>query len=97
MLGNRADLGVMALGPDLERLDTFRRQLGPPCPRSSRRLVRLADRALRVHPHRRRGGARSLIEAGVTGDELTGRVQAFRRGWTSTARTGSTPGSRDAR
>ena len=65
VLGHKADLGVMALGPDLARLQAFQHDLAG-TPLDAGRLVRLAHRALGVHldrgrragPARRRGAGR---------------------------------------
>ena len=59
-LGHKADLGVMALGPDLARLQRFQHELlGGPF--DARVVVRIAHRAIAVHVDRRRraGAARA--------------------------------------
>ena len=65
VLGHKADLGVMALGPDLARLQAFQQELVDRAARP-RRLVRVVHRAVGVHvdrgrrarPARGRGGPR---------------------------------------
>ena len=48
VLGHKADLGVMALGPDLARLQAFQQELAG-TPLDAGRLLRVAHRAVGVH------------------------------------------------
>ena len=48
VLGHKADLGVMALGPDLARLQQFQHELAG-TPLDAGRLLRVAHRAVGVH------------------------------------------------
>ena len=74
MLGGRADLGLMALGPDLGALDVLAKRVlaGP---RRAGVLLRVAHRAERVHEHRGRG-ARTPEAEGA--DDLEARLADWR-------------------
>ncbi|GIU91049.1 MAG: heme peroxidase [Acidimicrobiia bacterium] len=77
VLGHKADLGVMALGPDLARLQTFQQELlaAPLEPTLSYvSLTELSEYASSEDDERRR----LEEEEGVTGDEAEERLAAWR-------------------
>ena len=78
VLGHKADLGVMALGPDLARLQAFQHELST-TPLEPVVLVRVAHRAVGVHRDRgRRAGAARGRGRRSSGDELEERLAAWR-------------------
>ena len=62
--GHKADLGVMAFGPDLARLQAFQHELS--ADRWSALVVRLAHRGLGVHHHRGRRAGPARRGGGLT-------------------------------
>ena len=78
VLGHKADLGVMALGPDLARLQAFQHELAD-APLDARRLVRVAHRAVGVHVDRgRRARPARVARSGSTGPAAEARLAAWR-------------------
>jgi hydrogen peroxide-dependent heme synthase len=77
VLGHKADLGVMALGPDLARLQAFQQELlhAPLVPVSSYvSLTELSEYTSTEDDER----ARLAAEEGLSGDELDARLGAWR-------------------
>ena len=79
VLGNRADFGVMALGPDLERLDAFRHALhaavGPALVPAGG-YVSLTE--LSEYTRTEDDEREALVADGIAGDDLDERLAGFR-------------------
>ena len=77
-LGHKADLGIMALGPDLARLQRFQHELLD-VPLVPDVVLRVAHRALGVRRHRRRRARAPRDEEGITDPaEIDARLAAWR-------------------